>query len=85
MHPLLEPSGPEEPSFDLVVPSLPGFCWSQGPPSGRWTLQDTARIYDQLMERLGYKAYVAQAGDWGHWVCNMETRVWSGSADLVPS
>jgi hypothetical protein len=47
-------------------------------------LQDTARIYDQLMERLDYKAYVAQAGDWGHWVRKMDTRVWSGSADLVP-
>ncbi|KAJ4346954.1 uncharacterized protein N0V89_010887 [Didymosphaeria variabile] len=68
MHPLLEPSSADQPSFHLVVPSLPGFCWSQGPPSVKWTLQDTARIYDQLMKRLGYKSYVAQAGDWGHWV-----------------
>ncbi|KAF2115397.1 Alpha/Beta hydrolase protein [Lophiotrema nucula] len=67
MKPLLESKSDKDPVFDLVVPSLPGFCWSQGPPRG-WTLQDTARIYDELMKRLGYKEYVAQAGDWGHWV-----------------
>jgi pimeloyl-ACP methyl ester carboxylesterase len=67
MAPLLSPDAPEQPSFHLVVPSLPGFCWSQGPPRG-WTLQDTARMYDGLMKRLGYETYAAQAGDWGHWV-----------------
>lgn len=72
MHPLLEPSGLDQPSFNLVIPSLPGFCWSQGPPRD-WTLQDTARIYDELMKRLGYKSYVAQAGDWGHWVRKPDT------------
>ncbi|KAF2011994.1 alpha/beta-hydrolase [Aaosphaeria arxii CBS 175.79] len=67
MEPLLNPDNASSPIFDLVIPSLPGFCWSQGPPRG-WTLQDTARIYDELMRRLGYDTYVAQAGDWGHWV-----------------
>jgi pimeloyl-ACP methyl ester carboxylesterase len=67
MKPLLEPDDADAPSFDLVVVSLPGYCWSQGPPRG-WTLQDTARIYDVLMKRLGYQQYAAQAGDWGHWV-----------------
>lgn len=67
IEPLTNPSSPDTQAFDVVVPSLPGFCWSQGPPRG-WTLQDTARIFDQLMQRLGYKTYVAQGGDWGHWV-----------------
>jgi hypothetical protein len=67
MEPLLTGSDNEGQTFNLVVPSLPGFCWSQGPPRG-WTLQDTAGMYDELMKRLGYTSYVAQAGDWGHWV-----------------
>ncbi|KAF2134906.1 alpha/beta-hydrolase [Dothidotthia symphoricarpi CBS 119687] len=67
MHPLLSPSDPKSPVFDLIVPSLPGFCWSQSGPRG-WKLQDTARIYDTLMKRLGYTSYATQAGDWGHWV-----------------
>lgn len=48
MKPLLELKDADVPVFNLLVPSLPGFCWSQGPPRG-WTLQDTARIYDVLM------------------------------------
>ena len=60
-------NGDSEQSFHCVVPSLPGFCWSSGPPRG-WTLKDTARIFHTLMLRLGYREYVVQAGDWGHWV-----------------
>jgi hypothetical protein len=57
MKPLLEgesegEEGGEGLVFDLVVPSLPGYCWSQGPPRGH-TLQDTARLFDTLMKRLG--------------------------------
>ncbi|KAF2202041.1 alpha/beta-hydrolase [Delitschia confertaspora ATCC 74209] len=67
MNGLLNPKNEIDPVFDLIVPSLPGFCWSSGPPRG-WTLQDTARVYDTLLKRLGYTSYVAQAGDWGHYV-----------------
>jgi pimeloyl-ACP methyl ester carboxylesterase len=56
------------PSFHVIVPSLPGFCWSSPPPRRSWTLQDTARIFDSLMRSLGYTSYVVQGGDWGHFV-----------------
>lgn len=46
-------------SFDVVVPSLPGFAFSSSPP-GSWTLDDTARIFNTLMtEVLGYRTYAA--------------------------
>lgn len=67
IDPLTNPSGDEQ-AFHVVVPSLPGFTWSTGPPRRDWTLQDTARIFDTLMQRLGYTTYAAQGGDWGHWV-----------------
>lgn len=54
-------------SFHVVVPSLPGFCWSSGPPRG-WTTKDTARIFNKLMERLCYTKYCVQASDWGQFV-----------------
>jgi pimeloyl-ACP methyl ester carboxylesterase len=54
-------------TFHCVVPSLPGFCWSSGPPRG-WAVKDTARVFNTLMHRLGYTRYVVQAGDWGHFV-----------------
>ena len=55
--------------FDVVVPSLPGYCWSEVEkhPKG-WTLQDTAKVLNKLMLDLGYSEYVTSGGDWGHWV-----------------
>lgn len=65
INPLTDANSPLP--FHCVVPSLPGFCWSSGPPRG-WKLQDTARIFHALMLRLGYKQFAVQTGDWGHWV-----------------
>lgn len=46
-------------SFDVVVPSLPGFDFSSSPP-GDWTLDDTARIFNTLMtEVLEYDTFAA--------------------------
>ncbi|KAK7730162.1 hypothetical protein SLS57_001823 [Botryosphaeria dothidea] len=61
-------SSPDAPVFDVVVVSLPGFAWSGPPPRRGWTLQDSARVFDTLMGRLGYFSYCAQGGDWAHWV-----------------
>ncbi|KAL3472073.1 Alpha/Beta hydrolase protein [Aspergillus californicus] len=64
--PLSHPENPNDQAFHVVVPSIPGFCWSDWPPRAGWTLQDTARIFDQLMKKLGYHEYMIQCGDWGH-------------------
>ncbi len=52
-------------AFDLVIPSLPGFGFSDKPerPRGqRWT----AALFNRLMtDQLGYPRYLAQGGDWG--------------------
>lgn len=52
-------------AFDLVIPSLPGFGFSDKPETTGWGVGRTARVWDQLMQRLGYDRYVAQGGDWG--------------------
>ncbi len=49
--------------FDLVIPSLPGYGFSERP--ARCTTRDTARLWHQLMQRLGYERYGAQGGDFG--------------------
>ncbi|KAK4641407.1 hypothetical protein QC761_502150 [Podospora bellae-mahoneyi] len=44
-------------SFDIIIPSLPGFAFSSSPPQN-WTLDDTARVYNTLMTKvLGYETY----------------------------
>lgn len=65
---LANPTSVSDPAFHVVVPSLPGFCWSSPPPRRGWTMQDTARVFHKLMLELGYTSYVAQAGDWGSFV-----------------
>jgi pimeloyl-ACP methyl ester carboxylesterase len=52
-------------SFDVVVPSLPGFGFS-GRPSGVVGPQSTARLWRRLMtDVLGYERFGAQGGDLG--------------------
>jgi pimeloyl-ACP methyl ester carboxylesterase len=52
-------------TFDLIIPSLPGYCFS-GPTRERgWDVPRTARAFVELMARLGYARYGAQGGDWG--------------------
>ncbi|KAJ7585314.1 Alpha/Beta hydrolase protein [Mycena floridula] len=52
-------------SYDIVVPSLPGFGASSAPPTN-WTVDDTARVFNTLMvEVLGYETYALHGTDWG--------------------
>jgi len=55
-------------SFDVVVPSLPGFGFS-GRPEGVVGPRSTARLWRRLMtEVLGYERFGAQGGDLGSMV-----------------
>jgi len=57
--------GKKEDSFDVVVPSLPGFGFS-GKPLKPIGPRKMASIFNSLMTKsLGYKKYMAQGGDFG--------------------
>src|SRR5437764_7428473 len=69
IDPLTNPTahgGKAEESFDVVIPSLPGYGNSGKPTTTGWDPIRTARAWVELMKRLGYTKYVAQAGDWGN-------------------
>jgi pimeloyl-ACP methyl ester carboxylesterase len=57
--------GHAEDSFDVVIPSLPGFGFSQKPTGTGWTVSRIACAWAELMKRLGYENWAAQGGDWG--------------------
>jgi microsomal epoxide hydrolase len=62
--------GKIEDSFDVVVPSLPGFGFSSKPPRPMGP-RKMAKILNTLMvKNLGYENYLAQGGDWGATICN---------------
>ncbi|KAG0370620.1 Alpha/Beta hydrolase protein [Gamsiella multidivaricata] len=51
--------------FQIIVPSLPGFGWSQAPSQKKFGVRAMAKTLHELMQHLGYKHYLAQGGDWG--------------------
>lgn len=67
-------------AFHLVIPSLPGYGFSGVPTADqpRWDLARIASAWVELMQRLGYKHWLAQGGDWG-------SGVTIGLAHLAPS
>jgi len=66
--PLTDPTahgGRAEDTFDLVLPSLPGYGFSGEPTEVGWDPGRVARAWAELMRRLDYTRYVAQGGDVG--------------------
>ncbi|MGE5336480.1 MAG: epoxide hydrolase family protein, partial [Gemmatimonadota bacterium] len=56
-------------AFTVVAPSLPGYTLSFRENQPRRSLQQIGAMFDVLMrERLGYRRYGAQGGDWGSFV-----------------
>jgi pimeloyl-ACP methyl ester carboxylesterase len=58
-------------SFDVVIPSLPGYGFSGKPTATGWDPTRIASAWIVLMKRLGYTKFVAQGGDWGNCVTEL--------------
>ncbi|OQP40718.1 epoxide hydrolase [Niastella yeongjuensis] len=57
---------PAKDAFHVVVPSIPGYGFSDKPTEQGWNPLRIARAWAVLMqEKLGYTQWVAQGGDWG--------------------
>jgi pimeloyl-ACP methyl ester carboxylesterase len=54
-----------EDAFDVVVPSLPGYGFSDHPRERGMNPNRIAALWARLMAELGYKRFGAQGGDWG--------------------
>ncbi|MGI4956799.1 MAG: epoxide hydrolase family protein [Janthinobacterium lividum] len=66
--PLTNPTahgGQAEDAFHVVIPSLPGYGFSDRPTAPGWDIARVAGAWTLLMRRLGYDRFVAQGGDWG--------------------
>jgi pimeloyl-ACP methyl ester carboxylesterase len=82
--PLTDPvayGGKAEDSFDVVIPSLPGYGFSGKPTTTGWDPARIARAWTVLMKRLGYTRFVAQGGDWGNAVT--ETMALQAPPELI--
>ena len=62
---LADPEDADAPAFHVVVPSLPGFGYSDKPATTGWGTEKIAAAWVELMGRLGYSKFAAHGGDWG--------------------
>ena len=68
IEPLADPAshgGDPADAFHLVIPSLPGFGFSDRPREAGYTPERMAETFAKLMARLGYARYGLQGGDYG--------------------
>ncbi len=66
--PLTDPvayGGKASQAFHVIIPTLPGFGFSEKPQEVGWNPLRIARAWIILMERLGYSRWGAQGGDLG--------------------
>ncbi|MFC9253283.1 epoxide hydrolase family protein [Amycolatopsis thailandensis] len=62
---LTDPKDATAPAFHVVIPSLPGFGYSDKPAATGWGTEKIAAAWVELMGRLGYGKFAAHGGDWG--------------------
>lgn len=75
--PLTDPEaygGRAQDAFDVVIPSMPGYGFSEKPKTAGWGPDRIASAWDVLMKRLGYTHYVSQGGDWGSVIADAMAR-----------
>jgi pimeloyl-ACP methyl ester carboxylesterase len=64
--PLLTAADDDGFSFDLVIPSLPGYGFSEIPTQPGMNTKRIASLFTKLMvEELGYSNFIVHGGDWG--------------------
>ncbi|HLL53906.1 MAG TPA: epoxide hydrolase [Myxococcaceae bacterium] len=71
IRPLTHPAefgGDPNDSFDVVVPSLPGFGFSTPLPKTGMSVWKTTDLWARLMEGLGYPRFATQGGDFGAFI-----------------
>jgi microsomal epoxide hydrolase len=69
--------------YHIIVPSLPGYTLSTVQSIEKeWTLEDTARVINQLMLNLGFSKYLAQGGDVGSFEAQIMAKEYDACAGI---
>lgn len=64
--PLLTAADADGFSFDLVIPSIPGYGFSDIPTQPGMNVKQIASLFTKLMvDELGYSKFIVHGGDWG--------------------
>jgi pimeloyl-ACP methyl ester carboxylesterase len=69
--------------FDLIVPSIPGYGFSEPAKTLGMHCANVAKIFHELIvSRLGYETYYAQGGDWGSIIVQCMARLFPECAAI---
>jgi pimeloyl-ACP methyl ester carboxylesterase len=71
--------GIDGPAFDLIIPSLPGYGFSDRPARTGINYQYVAQLWHRLMVGLGYTRYGSGGGDFGAGVATLMALNWPKS------
>ena len=74
LGPLTDPAahgGDPADAFDVVLPSMPGYGFSEAATTPGMDCEKIADMWVKLMQGLGYDRFGAQGGDWGAMVTSM--------------
>ena len=78
IEPLSDPAshgGDPADAFHLVIPSIPGYGFSDRPREPGYNPERMAEIFVKLMDRLGYARYGTQGGDYGSLISRILGRI----------
>jgi pimeloyl-ACP methyl ester carboxylesterase len=62
---VIEPLTKGPVAFHVVVPSMPGYGFSDKPRERGYNPERMAQVWAALMARLGYSRYIVHGSDWG--------------------
>ncbi|MBM3770707.1 MAG: epoxide hydrolase [Acidimicrobiia bacterium] len=68
IEPMTNPAahgGQASDAFHVVVPSMPGYGFSDKPRERGYNPERMAQVWAALMARLGYSRYIVHGSDWG--------------------
>ncbi|CAJ0961993.1 unnamed protein product, partial [Mesorhabditis belari] len=63
-------------AFEVIAPSIPGYGFSECPKKTGFSQVECARVFHKLMNRLNFKKYYIQGGDWGSVVTSNMARMY---------
>ncbi|XP_027204882.2 epoxide hydrolase 1-like [Dermatophagoides pteronyssinus] len=52
-------------AYEIILPSIPGYGYSERPHKPGFNIPAAARMFVKLMKRLGHEKFIVHGGDWG--------------------
>ncbi|CAH1132410.1 unnamed protein product [Ceutorhynchus assimilis] len=76
---LTQPQNGRRAVFEVIIPSMPGYGFSDAAAKSGMNPARMAQIFKILMHRLGHDKFYVQGGDWGSIIATIQTHLYPDS------